>query len=155
MYFSRHLKPLMNQSLLNSASAEVRRLFWFGVTGIAAFTAYSAAMWVITSWGGLGQVPGAFVGFIVGTIVSYIGNLRLVFEKKPAVRNAVTFWIVTLFGLVVNVTLAYLLERLAFRPLSTVVIIFVTVPIFNYIGHRLWTFREPLATAERDLERQR
>jgi putative flippase GtrA len=145
----------MSQSLLNRATAEFRRLFWFGVTGVAAFTAYSAAMWLVTSWGGLGQVPGAFVGFIVGTIVSYIGNLSLVFEKKPAVRNVVTFWIVTLFGLVVNLILAYLLERLAFRPFSTVLIIFVTVPIFNYIGHRFWTFREPPVTAERGLERQR
>jgi len=78
-----------------------------------------------------------------------------VFEKKPTARNVVTFWIVTLFGLVLNLILAYFLERLAFHPFSTVLIIFVTVPIVNYTGHRFWTFRESPATAERGLERQR
>src|SRR5258706_7835613 len=113
----------MSQSLFNSAAAELGRLFWFGLTGCAAFAAYSAAMWVVTSWAGLGQVPGAFVGFIVGTSISYIGNSSWVFEKRPTARNVVTFWIVTLFGLAANLILAYLLERLAFRPFSTVLII--------------------------------
>jgi putative flippase GtrA len=135
--------PIMSQSLFNSAVAEFGRLFRFGLAGCAAFAAYSAAMWVVTSWAELGQVPGAFLGFLVGTSISYIGNSRWVFEKKPTARNVVTFWIVTLFGLAANLVLAYLLERLAFRRFSTVVVIFATVPVLNYIGHRFWTFREP------------
>jgi putative flippase GtrA len=150
---TRSLKLLVSHSL-KSATAEFGRLFWFGVTGGAAFAAYSAAMWVVTSCGGLGQVPGAFAGFTVGTIVSFIGNSSWVFQRKPTARNVVTFWIVTMFGLVVNLMLAYLLERLKFRPFNTVIIIFVTVPILNYIGHRFWTFRVSSATAENDFERR-
>jgi hypothetical protein len=92
----------------------------------------------------------------------HLGNDRLShreFElgvpEEPTVRNVVIFWIVTLFGLMLNLILAYSLERLAFRPFSTILVIFVTVPILNYIGNCFWTFWEPPATAEGGLERQR
>ena len=46
--------PFVRRPVPNSANAEFGRLFWFGVTGCAAFAAYSAAMWFVTSWAGLG-----------------------------------------------------------------------------------------------------
>lgn len=128
---------------------EFRRLRGFGVTGGVAFLVYWSAMYFTTAAGGMSQVAGAFAGFFLGTIASYIGNSVFVFKVKPRASNAIVFWLVNMVGLVINLIIAYALERLSFRPLETVIIIFITVPFLNYIGHRFWTFRADLSSVDR------
>jgi putative flippase GtrA len=84
---------------------------------------------------------GAAVGFVVGTIVSYLGNSYFVFRQTLSGSNFSKFWLVTLFGLAMNLLLASVLERMGSPPLLTAFVIFATVPLLNYAGHRLWTFK--------------
>jgi putative flippase GtrA len=123
-------------------SDEFARLFRFGIVGLAAFLVYSGAMLAITEANVGGQVGGAFVGFVLGTTVSYLGNSLYVFRAGLNPVGAVRFWIVTLIGLGFNLIIAYGLEKFGLRPLWTAIIIFATVPVLNYIGHRIWTFRD-------------
>lgn len=124
-------------------SPEYTRLLRFGVVGACALAVYSAALWIAVHGFGRGQVSGALVGFVLATLVSYLGNSRFVFRSRPTRANAARFGIVTLAGLGLNLGSAFLLERLGSPVLLTALIIFLTVPVFNYLCHRAWTFDGP------------
>jgi putative flippase GtrA len=119
--------------------SELRTLLRFGVTGFISFLAYTCGMYLMIL-AGLDQVVGAVCGFVLGVIVSYSGNTLWVFRTKPTTQNMAKFSIVTIAGLIVNMCMAYMLERMHVRPIMTVIIIFATVPFLNYLGHRIWTF---------------
>ncbi|WFU38848.1 GtrA family protein [Bradyrhizobium sp. CB82] len=126
--------------LLNRLTkTELWMLLGFGVTGFISFLFYTAGMYLMIL-AGFGQVVGAMCGFVLGTVVSYSGNTLWVFRTKPTTRNMTKFSIVTIAGLVANICMADLLERMHVRPITTVLVIFATVPFLNYLGHRIWTY---------------
>jgi len=132
-------KPV--SGMLNQLTkSELRTLLRFGVTGFVAFLAYTAGMYLMIL-AGLDQVVGAVCGFVLGVIVSYSGNTLWVFRTKPTTQNMTKFSIVTIAGLIANMCMAYMLERMHIRPIVTVIVIFATVPFLNYLGHRIWTFQ--------------
>jgi putative flippase GtrA len=136
---------------MKGMSDEFARLLRFGIVGLAAFLVYSGAMLAVTETNIGDQVVGAFVGFIFGTTISFIGNSLYVFRAGVNAGGAVRFWIVTLVGLGLNLIIAYWLEKFGLRPLGTAVIIFATVPMLNYAGHRIWTFRDSTLDSQRSL----
>jgi len=125
-----------------SNSHEIARVARFVVVGGVAFASYYGCMVATISLTNSGQAAGAGVGFVVGTIVSYIGNSVLVFRARPTAGNLFRFWVVTLAGFVLNIGIASILERLGFSPFFTALLIFLTVPVLNYLGHRFWSFRD-------------
>ena len=124
-----------------SNSHEIARVARFVVVGGVAFASYYGCMVATISFTNSSQAVGAGAGFIVGTIVSYIGNSLLVFQARPTSGNLFRFWVVTLAGFVLNICIASILERLGFSPFFTALLIFLTVPVLNYLGHRFWSFR--------------
>jgi putative flippase GtrA len=124
-----------------SNSHEIARVARFVVVGGVAFASYYGCMVATIRFTNSSQAVGAGAGFIVGTIVSYIGNSLLVFQARPTAGNLSRFWVVTLAGFVLNICIASVLERLGFSPFFTALLIFLTVPILNYLGHRFWSFR--------------
>jgi len=125
-----------------SNSHEIARVARFVVVGGVAFASYYGCMVATIGLTNSGQAAGAGVGFVVGTIVSYIGNSVLVFRARPTAGNLFRFWVVTLAGFVLNICIASILERLGFSPFFTALLIFLTVPVLNYLGHRFWSFRD-------------
>ena len=84
---------------------------------------------------------GAVVAFIVGTIVSYLGNSLYTFDVALNGIAMIRFVVVVLFGLISNVGIAWLLEGLGFHHLLISLVILVIVPVQNFILHEIWTFR--------------
>lgn len=123
-------------------SENMLRFIRFVVVGGCAFLAYTGALLLATHQYGTGQVYGVILAFMVGTLVSYAGNSRFVFYASPNAGNLIRFLLVTFAGLGLNVGLAYVLERGGSPPLLTASIIFAIVPIINYSGHQVWTFRK-------------
>lgn len=122
-------------------SAEARRLVAFGVVGFASFCVYLALVALCVE-AGLMQVAGALVGFVGGTIVSFFGNCRFVFRTSPSAVVGGRFAATTAAGFGLNLALAWALTAMGFHYALMTLIIFIVVPGFNYIGHRLWTFAD-------------
>ncbi len=122
-------------------SSETIRVARFVVVGGVAFASYYGCMIATISLTHSSQAVGAGAGFIVGTIVSYVGNSLLVFQARQTTGNLFRFWVVTFAGFVLNICIAAVLERFGFSAFFTALLIFLTVPILNYLGHRFWSFR--------------
>jgi putative flippase GtrA len=124
-----------------AASAELKRLAAFGAVGFASFCVYLALVAVCVG-AGLGQIAGALVGFVGGTIVSFFGNCRFVFRAPPTTVAGGRFLATTMAGFALNLALAWTLTTLGFHYALMTLVIFLVVPGFNYVGHRLWTFAD-------------
>jgi putative flippase GtrA len=114
----------------------------FIIVGGASFVGYLATMYAVVDRLGASATVGAVAAFAVGTAVSYFGNAIWTFEAPLARDSAAKFLAVTLAGLALNVAIAWILERAGVHYVVTTIVIFVTVPIFNYFAHRAWTFRQ-------------
>lgn len=123
------------------AHPEARRIMTFGAVGVVAFVVYTAAVALVVENGG-SPILGVVAGFVVGTAVSFYGNVRWVFETSASAAAGSRFVITTSIGLALNVALAWLLTRWGVHYLVMTIIIFTIVPAFNYLGHRFWTFAE-------------
>lgn len=121
------------------AHPEARRVATFGAVGIVAWAVYTAAVALVVETGG-SPIGGVIAGFVVGTAVSFYGNVRWVFKSSASAAAGSRFVTTTSIGLALNVALAWLLTRWGVHYFAMTVIIFMIVPAFNYLGHRFWTF---------------
>lgn len=121
---------------------EARRIAAFGAVGLVSFIVYTAAVAAVVETGG-SPVFGVIAGFVVGTAVSFYGNVRWVFRTPASAAAGTRFVVTTSIGLALNVVLAWLLTSWGVHYLPMTIIIFAIVPAFNFLGHRFWTFAEP------------
>lgn len=125
-----------------AALARLRSRLWlrFLVVGIVSSLGYVVTMAVCV--GSLGWRPtgGAVAAFAAGTLVSYLGNTCWTFGAAPTPRNLVRFSIVVAVGLLLNVAIAWSLEQLGLHHLIISLAVLTVVPIFNFVGHRFWTY---------------
>jgi putative flippase GtrA len=134
----------------------VRILGWFGlpadlarqlirfflVGGIAAIT-YVAVMAVVVDGFGGRVLLGAFLAFVLATLVSFVGNALWSFGARPTPAKAAMFFAVNTVGLALNMLIAWLLERAGVHYLLISLTVLIVVPLFNFAGHRLITFARP------------
>ena len=134
----------------------VRILGWFGlaadltrqlirffmVGGLAAIT-YVAVMAIVVDGFGGRVLLGAFLAFVLATLVSFVGNALWSFGARPTPAKAVMFFVVNTVGLGLNMLIAWLLERAGVHYLLISLTVLIVVPLFNFAGHRLITFARP------------
>ena len=134
----------------------VRILGWFGLSadlgrqlirffvvgGIAAIT-YVAVMAIVVDGFGGRVLLGAFLAFVIATLVSFVGNALWSFEARPTRAKAAMFFAVNTVGLGLNMLIAWLLERAGVHYLLISLTVLIVVPLFNFAGHRLITFARP------------
>lgn len=134
----------------------VRILGWFGLSadlarqliqffmvgGLAAIT-YVAVMAVVVDGFGGRVLLGAFLAFVIATLVSFIGNALWSFGSRLTPTKAAMFFAVNTVGLGLNMLIAWLLERAGVHYLLISLTVLLVVPLFNFAGHRLITFARP------------
>lgn len=118
---------------------ELAKLVSFGCVGLISFLVYLLMMTVVVETGG-SPVLGAAAGFVGGTIVSFYGACLFVFKMAPSAYAGRRFVITTAIGFGLNIALAAAFTEMGLPYVATTIIIFVIVPVFNYLGHRFWTF---------------
>ncbi len=134
----------------------VRVLGWFGVSadtatqlirfvlvGLVAAVAYLAVMALVVDGFGGRVLLGAFLAFVFATLVSFVGNALWSFGARPTAANAVRFFIVNTVGLLLNLLIAWAMERAGVHYLLISLTVLIVVPMFNFAGHRLITFARP------------
>jgi putative flippase GtrA len=126
----------------------LKRVVRFGIVGGVSFLVYLACMWFVVDRLGQNATLAAACAFCVATIVSYIGNTLWSFEAPIRGATAVRFLVIVLLGLVANIVIAWALQRIGLGYVVISVIVFVTVPILNFLGHQFWTYRVATPTVE-------
>ena len=125
-------------------SAELaRQLIRFFMVGGLAAIAYVAVMAIVVDGFGGRVLLGAFLAFVLATLVSFVGNALWSFGARPTPAKAAMFFAVNTVGLALNMLIAWLLERAGVHYLLISLTVLVVVPLFNFAGHRLITFARP------------
>ncbi len=125
------------------SAATVTQLIRFFLVGLVAALAYVAVMALVVD-GFRGRVLlGAFLAFVIATLVSFIGNALWSFGARPTASNAMRFFAVNTVGLVLNMAIAWAMERAGAHYLLVSLVVLIVVPLFNFAGHRLITFARP------------
>jgi putative flippase GtrA len=117
------------------------RFVLFVVCGLASSAVYMAALHVAVTKLGWGPLASATLAFVLGTAVSYLLNAAVTFSAPLSGVMAVKFTAVTLAGLALNLAITAALTRAGFVYWLTGLVVLVTVPVFNYLGHATVTFR--------------
>ena len=82
----------------------------------------------------------AFFAFVIGTAVSFLGNALWSFEARPTADRALMFFAINTTGLGLNMLIAWLMERAGIHYLLISLTVLIVVPMFNFAGHRVFTF---------------
>jgi len=125
---------------LGVSATMARQLIRFVLVGLVAAAVYVAVMWLVVDRLGGRVLWGAFFAFVVATFVSFLGNAWWSFEARATAGRAAWFFAVNTAGLLLNMLIAWLLERAGAHWLVISLTVLVVVPMFNFAGHRLITF---------------
>jgi putative flippase GtrA len=125
------------------SAATARQLIRFFVVGGGAAIAYVAVMAAVVDGFGGRVLLGAFLAFVLATLVSFVGNALWSFGARLTSAKAAMFFAVNTVGLCLNMLIAWLLERAGVHYLLISLTVLVVVPMFNFAGHRLITFARP------------
>ena len=117
-----------------------RQLIRFVLVGLVAAVVYVAIMALMIDGLGTTVLPAAFVAFVVGTAVSFLGNAVWSFGARPTPGRAVWFFAINTTGLGLNLLIAWAMERAGVHYLLISLTVLIVVPMFNFAGHRLFTF---------------
>ena len=101
---------------------------------------YVGIMALLIDGFGRGVLVAAFFAFVIGTAVSFLGNALWSFEARPTADRAVMFFAINTTGLGLNMLIAWLMERAGIHYLLISLTVLVVVPMFNFAGHRIFTF---------------
>ena len=117
-----------------------RQLIRFFVVGGFAAVAYVAVMAIVVDGFGGRVLWAAFLAFVLATLVSFVGNALWSFGARMTAARAAMFFAVNTVGLLLNMAIAWLLERAGVHYLLISLTVLIVVPLFNFAGHRLMTF---------------
>jgi putative flippase GtrA len=117
-------------------------LLLFGGVGLISSLGYFASMSICIEVLRFPVFGAAFVAFCIGTLISYLGNTVLTFRGSLNSATLARFLIVVLVGMAVNQAIAAGLDTIGVHYVFIALTVFVVVPVFNFIGHSLFTYRE-------------
>lgn len=125
-----------------AAPVALRPRLWlrFLVVGIVSSLGYVVTMAVCVDALGWRPTGGAVAAFAMGTLISYLGNTWWTFDATPTSRNLLRFSMVVAIGLLINVAIASSFEQLGLHHLIISLAVLGVVPVFNFAGHRFWTY---------------
>ena len=122
------------------APVTARQLIRFVTVGVFASIVYVGIMALMIDGMGTGVLVAAFFAFVIGTAVSFLGNALWSFEARPTADRAAMFFAINTTGLCLNMLIAWLMERAGIHYLLISLTVLIVVPMFNFAGHRVFTF---------------
>ena len=144
------MKP---QSVISHLKTPSRNLFLqlirYGLSGGIAFVADFGILWFVTSICHAHYLVGAFCGYTVGLVITYLLSIKWIFsDRKLSSRQGAEFLIFTIIGLVgllLTQGLMYLFTEYLFgtdRYLYSKLLTAVLVALFNFAMKKLLLFSQ-------------
>uniref|UniRef100_A0ABX1PTC2 GtrA family protein n=2 Tax=Aromatoleum anaerobium TaxID=182180 RepID=A0ABX1PTC2_9RHOO len=115
------------------------------MVGALGTLAHYSLLLALVEVAGAEPVVGSVAGFVLGALVNYAMNRRLVFRSERAHHEALPrFFAVAGIGLLWNALLMYALtDLLALHYLLAQVVTTGVLLGWHYVGNALWTFGAP------------
>jgi putative flippase GtrA len=124
-----------------------RQLIRFILVGLFAALVYVAIMALVVDGFGGGVLLAAFLAFVIGTAVSFLGNAVWSFGASPTAGRASWFFTINTIGLCLNMLIAWFLQRLGSHYLLISLVVLIVVPMFNFVGRTSPDHVRPILTA--------
>lgn len=113
----------------------------FAITGLGATGVHVViALALIELWGAPPPVANG-VAFCVATAFSYVANTWWSFNARLHSKTLIRFLIVSLVGLGLSMSLAWVAELAGWPPLGGIGLVVCVVPLVSFALHSLWTYR--------------
>ena len=127
-----------------SDTGHIGRFLRFAVVGVVGTAAHYALLLTLVEGAGADPVAGSVAGFLLGALVNYTLNRRLVFRSDRAHVEALPrFLTVAGTGLCWNAALMYVsVDVLGVHYLVAQIVTTGLLLGWHYIGNALWTFRK-------------
>jgi putative flippase GtrA len=119
----------------------VQAVKFLGVGVFCAATHYVIYIGLV-AWADFGVVPATLVGWLVSTGQSYVLNARYTFQSELGGTTMIKFWIVIVGGGAVNAGAVAGMDGFGVMPWLSGIVAIGLGAICNFVGHKLWTFRE-------------
>lgn len=81
------------------------------------------------------------VAFCLATAFSYVVNTRWSFNTRLHKTNLFRYLIVSLVGLGLSISLAWVAELAGWPPLGGIALVVCVVPVAGFAMHNFWTYR--------------
>lgn len=112
------------------------------MSGIIASAIYSGTIVGLVEIGGFAVMPATVVAFVAGTLVAWLANSRFSFREPLRAATLVRFSMVRIVAFVLNLAIMKATIWLNFPYGVGIAVTLVLLPPFNFLLHRLWTFRK-------------
>lgn len=132
----------MSHSMLNRTVQRYRQVLTFGLVGVVSSLTYLLVIAICASGFGWKNTPSVIVGYLVGTVVSYVGSGVFAFRKKMSGASLAKFLIVVGLSFGMNILVSEVLSPMGVDAVMVGVVNVVLVGVFNFLCHKFWTFRE-------------
>ena len=127
--------------MLNQAVRRYRQVLTFGLVGVVSSLTYLLVIAICALGLGWRNTPSVIVGYVVGTVVSYIGSGVFAFRQRMSGANLARFLVVVAASFGMNVLVSEVLSPLGVDAVVVGVVNVVLVGVFNFLCHKFWTFR--------------
>ncbi|MDK3025235.1 GtrA family protein [Cupriavidus taiwanensis] len=126
----------------SGTAAGLRRFTRFLVSGATSTGVHVAITATLVSASGASPVAANCVAFVCATACSYLLNTLWSFSSRLHSRTLWRFAGVSLLGLVLTMGIAWTAQRLGASYWTGLAGVVLTVPVFTYLLHRTWTYRD-------------
>lgn len=127
---------------VSTAAPELRRVTRFLVTGATSTGVHVAITATLVTTLATSPVTANCVAFVCATACSYLLNTLWSFSSRLRNRTLGRFAGVSLLGLCQTVGISWTAQYLGASYWVGLACVVLTVPVFTYLAHRAWTYRD-------------
>lgn len=133
-----------NKVLPSGAAAIAYQFGLFAMVGVIGTVAHYLLLFLLVEFGKINAVTASGYGALLGMAVNYWLNYGITFNSDLSHRVALPkFATIALIGFTLNILLmALLVRQLGIYYLLAQVLVTAVVLVWNFIGNRLWTFKD-------------
>ncbi len=113
----------------------------FAVTGVGSTLIHVVVATILISLLNSSTQFGNGVAFVIATIFSYTVNTLWSFSNTLSRRTALRFIITSFGGLILTILISTAAEMLGLDYRAGIGLVVISVPVYSYLAHSLWTYR--------------
>ncbi|WP_430390449.1 GtrA family protein [Dyella sp. 20L07] len=128
--------------MLNQAVRRYRQVLTFALVGVISSLTYLLVIGLCAFGLGWRNTPSVILGYVAGTVVSYVGSGVFAFRQRMSGASLARFLVVVGASFGMNVLVSEVLSPMGVDAIIVGMVNVVLVGVFNFLCHKFWTFRQ-------------